>query len=132
MSGRVGHFDPVQMPTRAVLGADPVGEGLAEIALVIDPQQHRRNQIDPRNQPVGGDGQIADRRRFIQVGIALVGGFEGHPGLLQGLVLHFQFDLMNLEFMQQGQILVGRLFLSKRKTGLGLGAGAQFTQAVLH
>ena len=48
-----------------------------------------------------GERQIADRRQVEQIEIAGAGGFQFLLGAAQLMILHFQLNLVHLQFVQR-------------------------------
>ena len=75
-----------------------------EIAA-FSPQQLCAGKVELGDQAVGREREVADRREVVQFGVAGQRRFEFGTGLTQLLVLHFQLDLMHLQFVQQSQLI---------------------------
>jgi len=73
------------------------------------------SQVHQANGAIGGEVEIADRREVEKVGVALYPGFALSPARLKFLVLHLQFDLMDLQFVLEPP-LIG---LGLRRLGCG-------------
>ena len=74
-------------------------------AGAFQPEQRRSGQIRFPDRPVVGHGQVAHRRKVVEIGIFFQAPLELLAQLQQGVVLHFQLDLVNLEFMEQAVVV---------------------------
>ncbi len=75
--------------------------------------------------------EIADGCKVVKIHIAVTGFLEGDLGLAQCLVLHLQFDLMHLKFVQQFRVGTPLLAASRGLTKARLRFTPQFGGAFL-
>ena len=97
----------------------------AQQRLAFHAQQPRAGEVDFRNHAVGGKGEIAGRGELIQIHVAVTRFPKRNLRLPQGLVLHFQLDLMHLQLMQQVVARARRGFGQSGCCELRLGRRAQ-------
>ena len=83
------------------------------------PQHARPGQVQLADRPVAAKGHVAHRGKIVELGVALQPRFHLRPRPAQLLILHLQFDLVDLQFVQEAQF-----FGLCRSTGVGL-AGSQ-------
>jgi len=88
-------------PSILVFGRDQADEAAVQETAARAPEQGNRRQVDLVNQPIGGQGEITHRGKFIEVTVAVARLFQCRLRLAQSVVLHLKFDLMNLQFEQQ-------------------------------
>lgn len=69
-------------------------------------EQRGTGKIDFDNKAIGVQGEIADRRKLVQIHVSIARRLERRLRPAQILVLHLQFDLMHLQFVHKiGRIL---------------------------
>ena len=85
---------------RTVFQCHELAEPLLDHHAAVQAQQRRPSQVDFQNVPLGIPQEVANRRESEQVLIPLRRLLGYCLGTLQFLVLHFQFDLMDLEFVE--------------------------------
>ena len=106
-----------------IFGGDKAGQRLFQQRRFGGPEQAGAGQIGLQDQPVFGERQIADRRQVEQIEIAGPRRFQLLLGAAQFLILHLQFNLVNLEFVQRLADGLGRqrhrAFRNRGVTGAG-------------
>ena len=86
---------------RQVFRFDGGGKALAAFLRALDSEQDGAGQINVEDGAFGVDGDVANRREVIDVGITRTQGIGFVVGDTKFFVVHFQFDLMDLEFVHQ-------------------------------
>ena len=86
---------------------------LAVQRRALQAEQTAAGQIGQTDRAVSPDTEVGHRRKLIQIDETLT-GFGSRQRRLQGLVLHFQLDLMHLQLMQQTLYLIARLLVTTR------------------
>ncbi len=93
--------------------------------LACHSEQRGAREVDLCNLGVGGQGDIAHRGEIVEVRVTVTRFLHGQMSLIQLLVLHLQFDLVHLQFVEQG---IGGPARQQGRRGLGqlsFGARAQ-------
>jgi hypothetical protein len=67
----------------------------------FDAKQCGSSQVHLQDSPLCIEGEIADRRKIVEISIFLQGDLQRVPSILQLGVLHRQFDLVDLQFVEQ-------------------------------
>ena len=94
------HAHEMAMPVIPTLGTDVTGEAAIEQFFALHSQQRSTGKIHLGNHSFAGKREITDGREFIKIHVAVTRFFYGDQRPPQLLILHFQFDLMQLEFVQ--------------------------------
>ena len=92
---------PVQVIGILVVLEDEAVQGPVDQGFLAGPEQFGGRLVGFQDQATRGEAAIAHRGQIVEIEIPRLGNFQFLPGLQQFLVLKFQFDLMNLEFMNQ-------------------------------
>ena len=90
------------------LPGDEPAEKLLDQSASVRAQQGRSGKVGLQDLPLLADGAIAHRGQIVQVEIARPRGVQFRLGPAQFVVLHLQFDLMHLEFMEHPPHFFGR------------------------
>jgi hypothetical protein len=106
-------------------------ETMLQQGLAFPAQQLDAGEVDLLDDAFGRKRQVAEWGKFVEIEVAVAGFLQGMLRLAQGLVLHFQFDLVHLQFVQQfglgplgrGLRRSGELRLGGRAQGRGLVGG---------
>jgi hypothetical protein len=83
-------------------------ERSADDVLAVATEQSRGRQVQLLHDAQRVEGAVGDRRKVVQVGVAIARLLELALRLAQLAVLHFQLDLVNLEIVQQPLFTGGR------------------------
>ena len=82
-------------------GGNQLPKRLAEQTGTFNADQRCPGQIGLKDGTRCGEGKISARREIVEVGVILQRHLQFIPGLPQLGVLHLQFNLMDLQFMEQ-------------------------------
>ena len=85
-------------------------------------EQRGTGKIDSGNKTVGVQGEIADRRKLVQIDIPIARNLERRLRPSQLLVLNLQLDLMHLQFVHKIGRRLLRHEISRRAPGQTLGS----------
>lgn len=113
------------MPAVAALWGDKACETAVNQLLALRSQQCDTGEIDFRDQPLARQGEVTDRGELVEIHIAVAGLFQRGIGAPQLFILHFQFDLMHLELVQQFLGRAGRRLFQRCVGKLGFSRLAQ-------
>ncbi len=86
---------------RFIVNQNVVWKVLPQQGALLYAQHPGQGQVGLPDEAPVIQGDIADRGQIVQVGIPLLALGQGLLRLPQRLILHFQFDLVNLEFIDQ-------------------------------
>jgi hypothetical protein len=64
-------------------------------------EQGGRGQIQLLDDSLPGQAEVADRRKIVEIGIAVARVLQRLLGFPQVLILHLQLHLMHLEFQEK-------------------------------
>jgi len=93
--------DEVALPAFAVGGDDKGIGAVIDQFLALHTKHRGAGEVDLGDQAGIAEGEIAERGKFVEMHVVLAGFLQGYLGLAQGLVLHLQFYLVFMEFMQE-------------------------------
>jgi hypothetical protein len=79
---------------------DEMSEASVDQCGSSDPQQTGPRQVRLANDPFAVKGQVTHRREIVKVGVFLQQRLRRFPGFAEFLVLHLQFDLVDLQFVK--------------------------------
>ena len=82
-----------------------LGKGFTQQLGWFGSQQLRSGQIDLANQPLRVEDEIADRGKIVEFRKLVPRQLQFLPGKAQLFVLHFQFDLVDRQFMDKSLAL---------------------------
>jgi hypothetical protein len=85
---------------------DKPSERVIQQALPWLSEQGGRGQIKLLDDPLPGQTDIADRRKIVEIGIAVARVLQRLLGFPQVLILHLQLHLVHLEFQEKALSLV--------------------------
>ncbi len=105
-----------------VLGKDEASQRLPGQIASGHAEQTGPREVGLQDQTLFADGEVAHRRKIVKIKIPCPRGFEFALRPPQLLVLHLQFELMHLQFVEQPLGFLGR----NRFPSLGLRAANQF------
>ena len=91
----------------AELRCHVLSEPLPERRAPVQPQQRRPGQVDLQDSTLLVQAEVADRGEVEQVMVLVGRLLQRLPGAQQLLVLHFQFNLMYLQFVEQAPAFSG-------------------------
>ena len=80
---------------------DEMSEASVDQCGSSDPQQTGPRQVRLANDPFAVKGQVTHRREIVKVGVFLQQRLRRFPGFAEFLVLHLQFDLVDLQFVNE-------------------------------
>ena len=76
------------------------GKGPAHQPRALPADEHGAGEIDQPDGAVGGEREIAHGREFVEIGVLLQRNLQIIPDSLHLDVLHLQFHLMHLQFVE--------------------------------
>ena len=95
--------DPLQ--ERIEIGTVSLGNEQSEAAVhqsgALHADQARAGEVGLRNRSIAVEGEVAHGGEVVEVGVAFQRGFHLRPRKAQLLVLHLQFDLVHLQFVDE-------------------------------
>ena len=87
--------------SRTEFGGNQPPKRLPHQTGTFDSDQHCPGQIGLKDGTGWGEAKIAARCKIVEVGVIFQRHLQFIPGLLQLGVLHFQFNLMDLQFVEE-------------------------------
>ena len=87
------------MPAVAILGRDESSETTVNQCIALKSKKRGAGKVNFIDQAFMVEGEIAHRGKFIEVYIAFEGVFQSNLGATQLLILHLQFNLVDIKFV---------------------------------
>ena len=95
------HLLDEAVPSGAVAVANEDREAPAHQPVALHSQQARSGEVRAADRPVPRQGEIAHGGKVVEVSVLCHRRLQPGPRLQQLLLLHLQFDLLNLQFVDE-------------------------------